>query len=241
MTIVDDVLQCSSRLDLWAKLVGRMRSTSMLELGVWKGEFSAHILTQCPAIERYYMLDPWRPLPSWNKPLNVSAAEFEKALEAATDATSFAGDKVTILRGTAREVIGRIPDESLDFAYIDGDHTLRGISIDLINTYPKIKPGGFLGGDDFDRDIWQHGPDYEPTLVFPFAVYFAEAVGARIHGLPFGQFLIEKPLSSDDGYEFKDHARSYENIGMASHFVAVPRPAGNLRRVARKVRAIFRS
>ena len=33
-----------------------------------------------------------------------------------------------MLRGTTTEVIDRVPDRSVDFAYIDGDHTLRGIT-----------------------------------------------------------------------------------------------------------------
>lgn len=107
-----------------------------------------------------------------------------------------------ILRGRTTEVIDRIPDGSLDFAYVDGDHTLRGISIDLLRMYPKIRDGGWLGGDDFSPSIWQHDRSFEPTLVFPFAVYFAEAVGSRIYGLPYSQFLIEK--RHDDAFEFVD-------------------------------------
>ena len=42
------------------------------------------------------------------------------------------------------------------------------------------------------RATCSHAQQYEPTLVFPFAVYFAEAVGSRIYGPPHSQFLIEK-------------------------------------------------
>ena len=55
-------------------------------------------------------------------------------------------NKVVILRGRTKEVIDQVPDNSLDFAYIDGDHTLRGITIDLMNVLPKIKEGGIIGG-----------------------------------------------------------------------------------------------
>jgi hypothetical protein len=82
----------------------------------------------------------------------------------------------------------QIADGGLDFAYIDADHTLKGIAIDLIRVYPKVRSGGFLGGDDFTRSVWEHNTRFEPTLVFPFAVYFAEAVGATIYALPYSQF-----------------------------------------------------
>ncbi len=93
-----------------------------------------------------------------------------------------------------------------------GDHTLKGITIDLIRLYPKIRDGGWIGGDDFSSTIWQHKTSYEPTLVFPFAVYFAEAVGARIYALPRSQFLLQKRAS--DAFEFSDLTGRYGDVGL---------------------------
>ena len=59
---------------------------------------------------------------------------------------------------------------------------------------------GFLGGDDFCTSIWQHRERFEPTLVYPFAVHFAEAMDAPIIALPHNQFLIQKV----DGFAFVD-------------------------------------
>ena len=83
--------------------------------------------------------------------------------------TEFAGDKRIIQRGTTTEVLDQISAVSPDFVYIDGDLTLHGISIDLIKVYPKVRAGGWIGGDDFAHTVWQHQARYEPTLVFPFA------------------------------------------------------------------------
>ena len=66
------------------------------------------------------------------------------------------------------------------------------MTIDLIRLFPKVRDGGWIGGDDFCSTIWQRSTEYEPTLVFPFAVYFAEAVDARLYALPYAQFLLEK-------------------------------------------------
>jgi hypothetical protein len=67
-----------------------------------------------------------------------------------------------------------------------------------------VKPGGFVGGDDLSPSIWQHGESFEPTLVFPFALYFAEAMRTRIYALPYQQFLIEKPDGAGSTYQFDD-------------------------------------
>lgn len=88
-------------------------------------------------------------------------------LREAEKKTDFAAGKRAILRGKTTEVIDQIPDGELDLVYINGDHTLKGIAIDLQRTYPKVGTGGFLGSDDFTRSVWQHGAAFEPTLVFP--------------------------------------------------------------------------
>lgn len=207
--LVHSLDEAKDRYSLWKTILNTLEAETVLEVGVWKGEFSASILMRCPSIKRYFMLDPWRPLQQWNKPLNVESSVFDDALSAALAATRFAREKVVILRGTTIESIHDIADRSLDFAYIDGDHTLRGITHDLINVFPKLKDGGILGGDDFVPSIWQHASRYEPTFVFPFAVYFAEAHSLPIYALPHNQFLIHK--TSEAGYEFTDFMGTYRS------------------------------
>jgi hypothetical protein len=179
----------------------------------------------CPAIERYFMIDPWRPLERWNKPLNVSPAEFDACLEDAMVRTETHAGKRVVLRGTTLEMIDQIPDDGLDFAYIDGDHTLRGITIDLLSIWPKLKPGGIIGGDDFVPSVWQHPARYEPTLVFPYAVYFAEAMDVPITALPYEQFMIEKRSP----FSFADPSNKYGNLELAGE-LRPPRELFKLRR-----------
>lgn len=175
---------------------------------MWKGAFAERILKECEQIEQYHMIDPWTTLPDWNKPLNVGPETFERAYEEAMQRTAFASNKIVVHRGRTKEVIQNIP-ESLDFAYIDGDHTLRGISIDLINVLPKIREGGFIGGDDFASDPWQHPARFEPTLVFPFAVFFAEAMSLPVMALPFDQFLMQKRPGAS--FSFLDTTGKYRD------------------------------
>jgi hypothetical protein len=53
-------------------------------------------------------------------------------------------------------------------------------------------------------------------MVFPYAVYFAEAVGCPIYALPFRQFLIEKAPGS--GFSFTDLTDSYPSTDVLRHF-----------------------
>jgi len=172
-----------SRIDLWINFLKTTKVKNMVELGVYRGDFSSRLLEECNSIEKYYMLDPWRHLDNWNKPANTNNDIFEQFLAETKSKTDFAENKRIILQGKTTEVSDKIPDSELDFAYIDGDHTLKGITIDLIRLFPKIRTGGWIAGDDFSRTVWQHPTTFEPTLVFPFAVYSAEAVDARIYAL----------------------------------------------------------
>jgi hypothetical protein len=141
--------QSTNRLDLWTQIINQVSAKYIAEIGVWKGDFAASMLGKCPTIEKYYMVDPWAQLPDWNKPFNVSNKEFKAVYDEALQKTGFASEKRLILKGKTKDVIGQIVDSSLDFVYIDGDHTLRGITVDLINILPKVRNGGLIGGDDF--------------------------------------------------------------------------------------------
>ena len=188
----------------------------MAEIGVYQGDFAAVLLRRCEGLTAYYMIDPWRHLNDWDKPANQDNAVFEKIFLETQAKTDFAGSKRLILRGKTTEVIEQINNGELDFAYIDGDHTLKGIAIDLIRAYPKVRTGGFLCGDDFNQSVWEHTTGFEPTLVFPFAVYFAEAVGANIYALPIPSSVSTRAVGEQ--FAFVDLTGNYGYMGLRNQF-----------------------
>lgn len=209
------------RYELWSRFIRDQGIREMAEVGVFRGMLAQRLLDRCPGLTRYYLIDPWRHLDDWNKPANSDDETFERFYDEALQRTKAYARKRVVLRGRTSDVVDQIPDGSLDLAYVDGDHTLRGITIDLVRLWPKIRPGGFLGGDDFKRWAWTHGKEYEPTLVFPWAVYFAEAVDASIYALPHAQFLIHK---ASPGRGFTDATGRYPS---ATVMGALRRRRGN--------------
>lgn len=181
-----------TREEFWSSFIAANDLRHLAEIGVWRGGFASYLLRHCGCIESYTMVDAWRNLPNWNKPFNVDQNEFNAVFKEAMNATDFAAAKRIVKRGTTLEVISEIPDRSLDFIYVDGDHTLRGVVIDLLAAWGKVREGGVLAGDDFTNSIWQHGDSFEPTMVNPFALYFAEATNSPITILPHNQFFIHK-------------------------------------------------
>jgi len=214
-------VEASSRFDLCASFINQSEVKNFAEIGVWRGEFAEHILRCCPSVERYYMVDPWQHLDDWNKPANVSDQEFEQIFSEAIERTAFAGDKRVIVRGTTIQALVKLERAELDAVYIDSNHTLKGITIDLISLYDKVTSDGFILGDDFVPSIWQHPERFEPTLVFPFAVYFAEAKGDQIFGLPFNQFLISK-TPEPDAFQFHDLTGRYQETSLRKQFLRPP-------------------
>jgi hypothetical protein len=172
-----------NRYALWIDLINRMskdRKVTIAEIGVWEGDFAEQILRNCPNIEKYYLVDPWRHLSDWKKPLNVSNERFDLALEKTMRRLDFAKDRIAVLRGTTLEVSERIEDDELDLVYIDGDHTAKGIVIDLIKLYPKVADEGVIGGDDYVDNIYHHDPKrFDPTMVKPVVNGFVAAQGVE--------------------------------------------------------------
>jgi hypothetical protein len=191
--------ESSTREAMWAQFVRENNFRDIAEVGVWKGEFARHLLLECQQIRSYLMVDSWRHLEGWNKPFNLSDSQLEQVYQQALLNTEFAKEKVRVLRGTTLEERGKIADDSLDFVYIDGDHSLRGIVIDALSRWPKLRAGGVLAGDDFSDTVWQHSLEFEPSLVNPFMRYFADAVGEHLHVLPYNQCYIQKSCSSGIG------------------------------------------
>jgi hypothetical protein len=200
-----------------AREVVKMLGTGLhiAEIGVWEGVFAGRLIG-LENIERYYMLDPWRKLDRWNKPLNKSDERSAEAYRMALENTQACAEKRVILKGTTLEMIDNIPDGSLDLCYIDGDHTLKGITTDLICVWKKVRQGGWIMGDDASHDPWQHDSSFEPTLVYPFCRYFAEAMRCPIFMPGHNQFLIEK--NDAKGHVFTDLTGTYERSELLPWF-----------------------
>lgn len=58
-------------------------------------------------------------------------------------------ERVKIHRLTSVEASKLFDDNSLDWVYLDGDHSYSSVCADLISWYPKVKSGGVISGHDY--------------------------------------------------------------------------------------------
>lgn len=137
------------RLDLPA-LTRELGFTSGAEIGVWKGEFSAQFCEGNPSLEML-CVDPWAAYPAWHDRKKSQGPDAEAILEEAYQSACarLRPLRATILRDFSVEAAKTVPDGSLDFIYIDGNHVLEAVLEDLAAWTPKVRVGGLVSGHDF--------------------------------------------------------------------------------------------
>lgn len=210
-----DLTDCENRFEIIQKLITQFKVHNFMELGVFKGELTHYLLSKNPSILNYYVVDPWRNLQNWNKPFNLKNNEFESIYKDFLSLNKSFLDRIVILRKMTSEILESDVKTPIDCIYIDGDHTLRGITIDLIKSWDLLGDYGLIIGDDLSESIWQHSSKFEPTCVFPWVLYFAEARGAEIVLLPYNQFVIlKKPHSRFSVLNYS--LKRYENTTLLS-------------------------
>lgn len=59
---------------------------------------------------------------------------------------------ISVIQNYSTEASKLYSDESLDFVFIDGDHSYEGLSADIINWLPKLKSNGIIAGHDYTNE-----------------------------------------------------------------------------------------
>ncbi len=123
------------------------------EVGVWQGDFSARILATVRPV-RLHLIDPWMFNPAFPaRAYGGGIARSQRDMDAIYQGViaRFADrSEVEIHRQTSLDAVEEFSDESLDWIYIDGDHSEEAVYADMAAYFPKIKPGGLITGDDYD-------------------------------------------------------------------------------------------
>jgi len=140
------------------ELLGRLDIVSPYgaEIGVWKGEMSRNLLMLNPLL-RLLMVDNWKSARERSKAYRISGDYIARvnvqrmglAKRQAHESTEFAAGRRTILYTDSLDAAGLVPKASLDFVFIDAEHTYEAATADIQAWLPAIKPGGLLSGHDY--------------------------------------------------------------------------------------------
>ena len=115
------------------------------EVGVEFGKYSELMYQKIPDL-KLYLVDPWFDYKGVRK---IRGKRHESAFNDAHRRLDQYNP--TFLRKSTEEAVhdNDVPDNSLDFVYIDGNHKYDYVLLDIIMWTRKVKPGGMISGHDY--------------------------------------------------------------------------------------------
>lgn len=120
------------------------------EIGVLGGVYSEVILKANPGIE-FYGVDPWNLYGDYKD--YRSQGELNAHRDSAFKRfAQFPNAK--IIEKYSLEAAKDFEDKSLDFVYIDANHSLMNAVEDMVTWTQKVRPGGIVAGHDYFKSKW---------------------------------------------------------------------------------------
>lgn len=119
-----------------------------VEVGTEGGKYAKCLLSKMPALF-LSCVDCWESYSGYREKMKDQQAQyFFKAQEALNPFQ----DRCKMIKGYSMDVVRDIPDNSLDFVYIDGNHNFINVANDIAEWSKKVKPGGIVAGHDFTHN-----------------------------------------------------------------------------------------
>jgi hypothetical protein len=125
------------------------QNTIGAEIGIFEGEYSKLILRTIKP-KKFYMVDVFTgPVLSGDKNgENIKTINLDETYKSLLKEYENK-EEVNVYKGKSEDFFKTIPDDYLDFIYIDGDHGYEGAKLDLQNSFNKVKSGGLICGHDY--------------------------------------------------------------------------------------------
>jgi predicted O-methyltransferase YrrM len=128
-----------------AEIIKVLGYTRGAEIGVWEGAYSVKLCAPNPGLE-LICVDPWQTVVDYKENKN-DARRMALAYDRARAA--LAPYNCRFMQMTSVEAAPQIPDGSLDFVYIDGNHLFAHVLNDIQLWAPKVRAGGIVAGHDY--------------------------------------------------------------------------------------------
>lgn len=117
--------------------------TKGAEIGVYRGRFSTTLCRPNPELA-LLAVDSWDAYTNYK---DYNAEDLREAFRVAKERT--AGHNITLVKARSVEAAQRVPDESLDFVFIDANHDYEYVVEDIAAWSKKVRPGGLVCGHDY--------------------------------------------------------------------------------------------
>lgn len=152
------------RWDLLASWIKQYRWQHGAEIGVRRAVNAAHILELTNV--NLILVEPWRPIDFYLQK-GYTQKDFDKNKKIALTALHPYMSRVTIIQDFSVNAAKGVLDASLDFVFIDGDHSYEGVVDDIRAWQPKVRENGWLIGHDWNiPDVKRAVEELLPQAVF---------------------------------------------------------------------------
>ncbi len=132
-----------------AGLVEQNGWTRGAELGVKDGRTFLHLLKTCPGLTMIGV-DLWAPQPDNPGPETYVDWPHEQMERRVRERARRFGSRAIVLKMWTDEAVHEVEDQSLDFIFVDADHSTEAVRADIANWWPKVKDTGWIIGHDID-------------------------------------------------------------------------------------------
>jgi hypothetical protein len=150
---VKNIEKCDDVRPVFAKVfntLGNKKRLTGAEIGVLNGKNSILFLENLN-IKKLYLIDPYKYYKGHDDPKYKTKGYDEIANNIYNNTRKSLkkyNKKIRFFRDLSENVANKIPNNSLDFVYIDGNHSYEYVKRDIELYWPKVKKGGIIGGDD---------------------------------------------------------------------------------------------
>lgn len=136
------------------------------EIGVLDGEFSEQ-LCQANSKLKLYGVDPWEQIGDFH---DYDQGRLDRAY--ATTKQRLSKYSCEIIKKTSMDAIKDFENGSLDFVYLDADHSFQNVVNDVCEWIKKVKLGGIISGHDFRRYSDERGRYHVPEAISGYTVAY---------------------------------------------------------------------
>jgi hypothetical protein len=154
-----NIVSSSSFVDL---VNGLGNDITAAEVGIAFGLNIIYMIEHCPNIKKYYGVDPHLEYQDWSPDCqhghmtqDLMSMVGKKFLENLNDYQQ--KNKIEYINKSSDDAKDLIPDNSLDFMFIDANHSTESVKQDCLNYYGKMKKGAIFSGHDYDANTVQAG------------------------------------------------------------------------------------
>lgn len=148
--VITDWPRLERRLDV-VPILEQLKLKRGIEVGVQKGLLARKTLLTWKSCEEYKLVDLWGRETNYDEPNARVKSEHDNYLQQTRRRVKGWSEKGVIeffiMRST--DAAKKMKDGYFDYIYLDARHDYCAVKEDIEHYYPKLRPGGILGGHDY--------------------------------------------------------------------------------------------